>query len=124
MGFAFSTAIARRITYSTYSQLSPAELYSILTESIGVLILAWIMITLFAISGAIFYRTAFKLLAEKSGEKLFDTAGLLMLIGAVLTIIVIGGILTLIACILAAVAFFSIKPPSAAAPQPPPPSPQ
>ena len=79
--------------------------------TIGGLLLGWITFVVFVIVEAIFYRKAFSLLSEKSGEKMFDTAGLILLIGAVLTIILIGTILTLIAWILAAVAFFSIKPP-------------
>ena len=79
--------------------------------TIGGLLLGWITFVVFVIVEAIFYRKAFSLLSEKSGEKMFDTAGLILLIGAVLTIILIGAILTLIAWILAAVAFFSIKPP-------------
>jgi len=55
---------------------------------------------------------------------MFSTAGLLLLIGAVLTIIVIGVIVVWIAMILLAVAFFSIKPATAQATQStsPPPS--
>jgi len=89
---------------------------------IGVLIVMFI----FYLIGAIFYRKSFTLLSEKSGEKMFDTAGLLLLIGAILTIIFIGAILMLVAWILAAVGFFSIKAqptqPLAAEPPPPPPS--
>lgn len=79
---------------------------------IGTLILGWIIFVIFIIIAAVFYRKAFSLLSEKSGEKMFDTAGLILLIGAVLTIIVIGAFIMLIAWILVAVAFFSIKPPA------------
>jgi len=94
---------------------------------IGAFIVIWIVFVVFIIIEAIFYKKSFNLLAQKSGEKMFDTAGLLLLIGAILTIIFIGAILMLIAWILAAVAFFSIKTPSAqptpTPPQPPPPPP-
>jgi len=79
---------------------------------IGALILGWIVLVIFVIIEAIFYKKAFSLLSEKSGEKMFETAGLVLLIGAILTIIVIGALIMLIAWILAAVAFFSIKPPT------------
>jgi uncharacterized membrane protein len=64
----------------------------------------------------------------KSGEKIFETAGLLWLIGAFLTIILVGFILIWIAWILIVVGFFSIKTPAAQPPatlpqtQPPPPA--
>jgi len=73
---------------------------------------------------AIFYRKSLNMLSSKSGVGMFSTAGLLLLIGAVLTIIVIGVIVVWIAMILLAVAFFSIKPATAQATQStsPPPS--
>ena len=80
--------------------------------AIGAVILGWIVLVIFVIIEAIFYRKAFSLLSEKSGEKMFETAGLVLLIGAILTIIVIGVLIMLIAWILAAIAFFSIKPPT------------
>ena len=97
-----------------------SEMGKIPLATIGGLLLGWITFVVFVIVEAIFYRKAFSLLSEKSGEKMFDTAGLILLIGAVLTIILIGAILTLIAWILAAVAFFSIKPlPTTEQPQAP-----
>ncbi len=94
---------------------------------IGAIIVIWVIFVIFVILEAIFYKKSFNLLALKSGEKMFNTAGLLLLIGAILTIIFIGAILMLIAWILAAVTFFSIKTPSTqpppAPPQPPPPPP-
>jgi len=104
----FVTALLSGIGWSM-SMMS--EMGEIPWATIGGLLLGWITFVVFVIVEAIFYRKAFSLLSEKSGEKMFDTAGLILLIGAVLTIILIGTILTLIAWILAAVAFFSIKPP-------------
>ncbi len=97
----------------------PTEFTSV-TLIVG-LILGLVVLVIFLVLQAIFYRKSFNLLAEKSGEKMFNTAGLLMLIGAVLTVIVIGAILLLIAWILAAVAFFSIKAPAIQPILPPPP---
>lgn len=54
---------------------------------------------------------------------MFNTAGMIMIIGTVLTIIVIGVILLLIAWILAAVAFLSIKAPAIQLTLPPTPPP-
>jgi len=87
------------------------------------IIVALVVVFVFYLLTAIFYRKSFNTLAEKTGEKMFETAGTLMLIGAILTIIIIGLIFVLIAWILVAVAFFSMKtgaPPQAPPPPPPP----
>ena len=86
---------------------------------IGIVIVALVVLFAFAIVSAIFFRKSLTILSTKSGENIFATAGLLWLIGAVLTIILVGFILIGIAWILIAVGFFSIKP--TAPPQPPPP---
>ncbi|MEM3699936.1 MAG: DUF996 domain-containing protein [Candidatus Bathyarchaeia archaeon] len=92
---------------------------------IGGVIFAVVLMFIFYLLGAIFFKKSFNILSMKSGEKMFDTAGLLLLIGAILTIIIIGAILMLVAWILVAVAFFSIKisavPPPPSQPPPPPP---
>lgn len=62
-----------------------------------------------AING-FFYRRAFYALAEKSGEGNFHTAGMLMLLGGALTIVVVGSLLFFIGWIIAAIGFFNLKP--------------
>jgi uncharacterized membrane protein len=57
---------------------------------------------------AIYIRRAFDSLATKSGVGLFRTGGLLLLIGAILTIFIVGLFLIFIAWILILVAFFQI----------------
>lgn len=73
---------------------------------------------------AIFIRRAFNSLANKSGVGLFRTGGLLLLIGAILTIFIVGLFLIFIAWILILVAFFQIPTNSTSAqyqvPPPPP----
>jgi len=80
-----------------------------------------VILLVFAILAAFFFRKSLSLLSSKAGVGLFGTAGLLMLVGAVLIIIVgIGLILIWIAFLLAAIAFFQIKAqPAQPAPQPP-----
>ena len=90
---------------------------------IGPIIGALVVLFIFMVAAAVFFRKSLTTLAMKSGEKIFDTAGLLWLIGAVLTIILVGIIIIWIAWILIAVGFFSIKT-TAAQPQPPPSPPQ
>jgi uncharacterized membrane protein len=55
-------------------------------------------------------RKTFSTLAQKSGENSFATAGTLLWIGALLTIILVGLILILIAWIYATIGFFTMKP--------------
>lgn len=93
---------------------------------LGGIIVALVVAFIFYILTAIFFRRSFNMLSEKTGEKMFGTAGLLLLIGAILTIIVVGLVLIFIAWILVTVAFFSIKtstaqPSVSEAPPPPPP---
>lgn len=97
----------------------------ILTSFVVWVIVGLAVFVIFLILQAVFYRKAFSTLSSKSGEKMFDTGGLLLLIGAILTIVLIGVIILLIAWILIAVGFFSIKTPAAQLPeaQPPPPPP-
>jgi uncharacterized membrane protein len=81
-----------------------------------------VVLFVFLLLQAVFYRKSFTILSEKSGEKTFETAGLLLLLGAILTIILVGFVLLLIAWILAAVGFFSIKTPTTQLPTTTPPS--
>jgi uncharacterized membrane protein len=61
---------------------------------------------------AVFYMRAFNLLGEKSRIDGFKTAGLLYLIGTILTIVGVGILLVWIAWIFAALGFNSLKPTS------------
>ncbi len=87
---------------------------------LGGVIIAIIVLFIFAILTAWFYRRSLSLLSSKSRVGLFGTAGLLLLIGAVLTIIVLGLLLIWISFLIIAIAFFSIRPTVA---EPTPPSP-
>ena len=73
--------------------------------AIGALIVFYIS----AVVSAILFRKALDALSARSGEKIFGTAGLVWLIGAVLTVILIGLLIIWISWILMAVGFFSIK---------------
>jgi uncharacterized membrane protein len=72
------------------------------------LILFLIVAFVFYLLEAIYIRRAFDSLATKSGVGLFRTGGLLLLIGAILTIFIVGLFLIFIAWILILVAFFQI----------------
>jgi uncharacterized membrane protein len=72
----------------------------------GILAVAWIS----TIIASFFAWRAFKNLAAKSGVNLFSTAGIILLVGAFLTIVFgLGLILNWIAVLLLAIAFFQIK---------------
>lgn len=77
---------------------------------IGILA-AFVVLWVFVVISAFFVRRSFGALSRKSGVGLFSTAGLLLLIGALLIILFgIGAILIWISALLLAIAFFSIKP--------------
>lgn len=84
---------------------------STLVPFIAGIVIAVIIAWVFAILAAFFFRRSFMETAKKSSVGLFGTAGLLLLIGAFLAIILIGFILMWIAALLLAIAFFQLKAP-------------
>jgi len=89
------------------SNLSIESLVPFLAGIFTVFIILWI----FSIIAAFFVRRSLGTLSAKSGVGLFSTAGLLLLIGAVVIIIFgIGLILIWISALLLAIAFFQIRP--------------
>jgi len=73
----------------------------------GLFIITFIILYVFSLIGAVFYKKSLDTLSENSNEQMFRTAGLVLLIGAIIPII--GEILRLVAWILAAAGFFNIK---------------
>ena len=73
----------------------------------GLIIITVLILYGFSLIGAIFYNKSLDTLSKKSGEHIFTTAGLILLIGAAIP--VIGEILKFVAWIMAAVGFFNIK---------------
>jgi uncharacterized membrane protein len=73
------------------------------------LIIGLIVAFIFYIRAAGHLRSMFNDLAQKTGEHSFETAGYLLWLGAILTIILIGGIIILIAWIFAFIGFISMK---------------
>jgi uncharacterized membrane protein len=65
---------------------------------------------IFYILAATHLRRTFNTLAQKSGESSFITAGNLLWWGSVLTIIVVGLLLILVAWIFATIGFFAMRP--------------
>ena len=89
--------------------ISAETAFDSLLTLLGGIIIAFVILFAFAILTALLYRKSLGILASKSGVGLFGTAGLLLLIGAVLTIIVIGFLLIWISFLLIAIAFFQMK---------------
>ncbi|MCL5878021.1 MAG: DUF996 domain-containing protein [Candidatus Bathyarchaeota archaeon] len=85
--------------------LGPLAIIGGIIGIIVLLVVAFIFYLLMAMN----FRKAFNVLAERSGENNFRTAGTLLFWGAILTIIVVGLLLIWIAWIIAALAFFSMK---------------
>jgi len=89
------------------SNISLESLAPFLAGLFAVLIIIWV----FSMIAAFFVRRSLGTLSAKSGVGLFSTAGLLLLIGAVLIILFgIGFILIWISALLIAIAFFQIRP--------------
>lgn len=92
-----------------------------LTGMIMTLIVVFVVVWILEVIAAIFIRRSFNSIATTLNVKMFSTAALLYLIGAILTIVIVGGIISLIAVILQIIAFFQIPPEKAPPPPPPPP---
>jgi len=84
------------------------------------ILLSLVLLFVFAIVAAIFLRRSMTSLSEKTRVHMFATTGLLFLIGAILTIVVIGLILLWVALLLLAVSFFTIPLQPAQQPMQPP----
>jgi len=76
--------------------------------AIGLLILGLVVVWVFYLVSAIFLRRSYERIGMRLNVNMFQTTGLLYLIGAALTIILVGFLILLIAEILQIVAFFSI----------------
>jgi len=89
---------------------------------IGSVILGLAVVWVIMLVSAVYVRRTYRSMASKLGAGNFETAGLLYLIGAATTIILVGFVLLLVAQIMVVVAFLSIEErpptPSGRPPQP------
>ena len=83
--------------------------WSALAPYVAAIAGALVALFIFIVVAAILLRRSLITLSEKSGIHMFATAGLLLLIGAALTVIIIGFLLMWVALILLAVAFFEMR---------------
>jgi uncharacterized membrane protein len=86
----------------------------VFTAGFGVGLIAFfaglIIAFVFFILAAVNLRVSFNALADHTGDSTFRTAGTLLFIGSILTIVLVGFLLILVAWILLTVGFFTMKP--------------
>ena len=116
LGIELSTAWSDPTAFSNIDW-TEAIVFDNLMAHVAALVGSLAILFIFVAVAAIFYRKSLTTLAEKTGVGRFGTAGLLLLVGAVLTIIAVGFLLIWVTLILLTVAFFQIR---AEPPQPPP----
>jgi uncharacterized membrane protein len=83
-----------------------SALMPMLVGMVAVFVLVWIV----AIIAGVFIRQSLNQIKDKSNVNMFGTAGIIVLIGAFLGIIFIGYIIMVIGILLAAIAFFQLRP--------------
>jgi len=108
LGVELSTAFSDPTAFSNI-EWTEAMILDNLLDHVAAIVGSFVALFIFVVVAAIFYRKSLTTLAEKTGVGLFGTTGLLLLIGAVLTIILIGFLLIWVAEILLTVAFFQIR---------------
>jgi uncharacterized membrane protein len=100
------------------SNINPSAVFPLLAGILVILVIVWV----FAIIASFFIWRSLKQVSNKSSIGLFGTAGLLLLVGAIIPLI--GLILMWISLLLLAIAFFTMKPQSQQTPPlTPPPQP-
>jgi uncharacterized membrane protein len=103
--FVYLSTLVASLPYESTAGFNAALFAQLIFTFIAIFAVSFVI----SIITAVLYWRALTALAEKSGVESFKTAGLLYLIGAVLTIVVVGGVLIWIAWILLAMAFNSLK---------------
>jgi len=128
--FGFLAAIgidfAKLTDWTAFSRIDWQSIVTLdaLRPFIAAVVLGLVVLFVFVVVSAFLIRRSLNFASAKTGVGMFSTAGLILLIGAFLTIIIIGFLLIWIAMILLIVAFFQIRAQPAAAPPPPPTPPQ
>jgi uncharacterized membrane protein len=92
------------------SQVTETQWMDAFFSAAGYIFLTVAIFFVFAVVSAIFFRRSMVLSAGKTGVGLFGSAGMVLLIGAILTIVFFGVLLLWISLLLIAIAFFQIKP--------------
>jgi uncharacterized membrane protein len=99
--------------WSTIPSMTPNTAnvgYNDVISIVGTILLVGVIFFILTIVATVLIWRSLKALSTKAKVGLFSTAGILMIVGAVLTIILIGLIILWIGVLLLAVAFFTMKP--------------
>ncbi|MEM0381217.1 MAG: DUF996 domain-containing protein [Nitrososphaerota archaeon] len=96
-------------------RLTNQQVLNLFLDLLVAILVALIIIWIFGIASGIFLRRSYSSISRKLGAGLFSTTGLLYLIGAATTIILVGFVILLVSIILQIVAFFTLpeQPPQA-----------
>jgi len=106
---------------ASWSSIDPTTIsFDVVMQFLVYVVVALVVAFVFMLVTAILLRKSLGLLSSKTGVGLFGTTGLLLLIGAILTIIAIGIFLIWISMLLLAVAFFSVRTQQTTPPPAPP----
>ena len=92
-----------------FTQVTQTQWMDAFFSVAGYIFLTVAIFFVFAVVSAVFFRKSMELSAKKTGVGLFGSAGMVLLIGAILTIVFFGIILLWISLLLIAIAFFQIK---------------
>jgi len=104
-GFIVISVITSLLANTSAAAVSPpTDVFGAVFGAIATLLVVWIAM----IVSAVFLRRAYDTIAQRLGVGTFRTAATLYLIGAALTVVLVGFLLLFIAEILQAIAFFSI----------------
>ena len=97
----FSSGVAG---YAIHPTIPSGDFFSLILGAISGLAIIWVLLLV----SAILVRRSYSSMSQKLGVGMFSTTGLVYLIGAALTIVIVGVIVLFVALILNVVAFFSI----------------
>ncbi len=109
-----SSWFASGLPGSTPPTIPSGGIVSLIVGALTGLAIIWVLLLV----SAIFLRRSYSSISQKLGVGMFSTTGLIYLIGAALTIVIVGIILIFVAEILNIVAFFSIPDQPVAQPAP------
>jgi uncharacterized membrane protein len=114
VGLALAVAIIAIAAAGLISSLggivSPSNLQGLdLLPYLIAIVAALFIVLVCAVVGTVFIRKSLKIVAQRSGTTMFATAGTVLFVGSILTIIVIGFLIIWIAMLLLLVAFLELK---------------
>jgi uncharacterized membrane protein len=110
---AFGLTALTQMAPGSVPSIAQTDLVKLIVGIVAGLAVVWILLLV----SAIFVRRSYGSMATKLGVGMFRTSGLIYLIGAALTIVLVGFILIFVSLILNIIAFFSIPDQPTMAPQ-------